>query len=590
MQLKCGLTDESYKCKYGIDDIGLDTREFERSTISLVAAKQDWAAFQLLLKGDEEFTVSTGASPFFSPRGQLTNVRISVVIDQLPETVVKIHPIGFVEDDDHLFKADILLHDEVVHVEPERTQPVWIEVSVPEETNPGDYNGSIHIYAHPMFEDEERICTLNFKLAVKDVSLPDLQDYKFHLDLWQHLSNIARKHEVPLWSDEHFKVIEEYVESLANLGQKAITVIVSEIPWSGQRSYKVKNYLSDLFEYSMIKVDKGNDGKFRYDFSVMERYINLCFQHGIDREIEVIGLTNIWVSPGEGYGNLAEDYPDAIRIRYFDHADNCFKYMRSANEIKQYIKVLEEYFNEKDWTDKVLIAADEPGNVELHKKRLDILSEVAPSFRYKTAINQAEFISEFKDRTRDFVPSLRCTCEEWSLLEKLRRDIKGRLLWYVCCNPPHPNTFICSPLLESRLIGILTAYMKFDGFLRWNYTVWPEQPRERISYRYPGWAAGDTNFVYPAADGRPLLTLRYKNLKRGIEDFELIQILKDLHPKPEQVLRKVWDKLLRIKDITDLHPAKGLKAEKLYSLNHDDYKEAKTMLLEAIAECGEASI
>ena len=152
----------------------------------------------------------------------------------------------------------------------------------------------------------------------------------------------------------------------------------------------------------------------------------------------------------------------------------------------------------------------------------------------------------------------------------------------MCCWPPIPNTFISSPLLESRLIGILTAYMDLDGFLRWNYTVWPERPRERISYRYPNWKAGDTNFVYPGNDGRPLLTLRYKNFKRGIEDFELINMVKKLYPDSCKRLEKIWDRLLYSKDITDFHPSRGKKAEELYSLDYEDYKCVRAMLLELI--------
>jgi methylmalonyl-CoA mutase cobalamin-binding subunit len=38
---------------------------------------------------------------------------------------------------------------------------------------------------------------------------------------------------VPLWGDEHFRLLKEMAESLAAIGQKAITVIAGEIPWKG---------------------------------------------------------------------------------------------------------------------------------------------------------------------------------------------------------------------------------------------------------------------------------------------------------------------------------------------------------------------
>ncbi len=581
--LQYGLTDESYKYCYGIDDVGRDAEDFFHChSISLVAARRDWAAFQVLLKGNREFTVSVGDTPVFSPRGQLPNVRLKAAVGQYPEWPVKMHIIDFVEDDDRLMKADILLNDETVHVEPGMVQPIWVEIRIPEDAQPGISRGRVDLFVHTMFEDEVCTASLEFDLDVKDVVMPLPSEYSFHLDLWQHASNISRKHEVHLWSEEHFKVLEEYIKSLSELGQKAVTVIASEIPWSGQQCFKVTNYLSNLFEFSMVRVQREAGGRYNYDFSIMQRYIEMCFKYGIDQEIEVFGLVNIWTSPEDGYGSVADDYPDAIRIRYFDTTDGCYKYMKSAEEIKCYIKALEQFFIENKWIDRVRIVADEPSDVKLYRERLNLLKETAPSFKYKTAINHAEFVAEFKDEIHDFVPILPCVCDEWELLKQLKDSIRGRLMWYVCCWPPIPNTFISSPLLESRLIGILTAYMDLDGFLRWNYTVWPERPRERISYRYPNWKAGDTNFVYPGNDGRPLLTLRYKNFKRGIEDFELINMVKKLYLDSCKRLEKIWDRLLYSKDITDFHPSRGKKAEELYSLDYEDYKCVRAMLLELI--------
>jgi len=575
MRLKSTLTDETYKASYGVDAYGEDVI-FESLFNKIIACRGDWAVLQLLLKSDEDFYLNVGKRPNFSPRGPLRNIRVECTVDDLP---VKIFPVGFIEDDDRVYKADLLLYDEVVFVEREKIQPVWIEVTIPKDTQARNYTGRVKIYAQRMFEDEELIKELDFNIQVKDVELPEPRNFRFYLDLWQHPSNIARKHEVHLWSDEHFRVLEGYVKSLADLGQKAITVIASEIPWSGQRCYRVKNYPSDLFEYSMVRVERDGSG-YHYDFSVAERYIDLCMKYGIDKEIEVFGLMNIWLDPEYGYTGIAEDYPDGIRIRYYDRNDGAFKYIRNGEEIKAYIKALENFFIEKDLIDRVRIVADEPGDIEKYKRSLEIIREVAPGFRFKSAINHSEFIEEFKGVISDFVPVLPGVCEKWDILKELKSKVAGRILWYVCCWPPYPNTFISSPLVESRLIGILTAFMGLDGFLRWNYTVWPEDPRSRISYRFPHWKAGDTNFVYPGKDGRPILTLRYKNLKRGIEDYELLMMFKEEYG--EKRLESLWDKILKTKDIRAFHISSGKSPNELYSLDGRDYYEFRTALLEAL--------
>jgi hypothetical protein len=577
MRLKSTLTDETYKASYGVDAYGEDVI-FESLFNKFIACRGDWGVLQLLLKSDEDFYLNVGKSPNFSPKGPLTNIRVECTVDGLP---VKIFPVGFIEDDDRVYKADLLLHDEVIFVEKDKIQPVWIEVMIPKDTPPGNYTGRVKIYTQCMFEDEELIKVFDFNILVKDVELPEPKNFRFYLDLWQHPSNIARKHEVHLWSDEHFRVLEGYVNSLADLGQKAITVIASEIPWSGQRCYRVKNYPSDLFEYSMIRVERDGFG-YHYDFSVVERYIDLCMKYGIDKEIEVFGLMNIWLDPEYGYTGIAEDYPDGIRIRYYDRNDGAFKYIRNGEEIKAYIKALEKFFIEKDLIDRVRIVADEPGDIGRYKRSLETIREVAPGFRFKSAINHSEFIEEFKNIISDFVPILPGVCEKWETLKELKSKVTGRILWYVCCWPPYPNTFISSPLVESRLIGILTAFMGLDGFLRWNYTVWPEDPRNRISYRFPHWKAGDINFVYPGKDGRPILTLRYKNLKRGIEDYELLMMFKEKYG--EKTLESLWDKILKTRDIREFHISSGKSPNELYSLDGRDYYGFRSALLEALEE------
>jgi hypothetical protein len=581
MRIKCTLTHESFTSEFGYT-AGGDAELPDRSDITLVCGRRDWAAFQILVQAEDEYNLCTGTHPVFSPAYHIPCVRIQTAIDGIPDSCLTMHPVGTAEDDDRIEKSDLLLELDTVFVERKKIQPVWGELKIPEDTEPGTYRGKVRIYSQVMFEDEKHEAELPFTVEVKNVMLPEPSDFSFYLDLWQHCSNIARKHETTLWSDDHFTVLEGYVKSLADLGQKAVTVIVSEIPWSGQRCFRTRNYLSDLFEYSMVAVKKKINGTFMYDYSAMERYIRLCGKYGIHREIEVFGLVNIWTDEEEGYGGVS-DYPDAVRIRYLDEADGCYKYMDNLSEITGYIKALETYFSNNGLMEKVRIAADEPADIERYRNSIEILNKNAPAFKLKTAINHVEFIPEFKTRVDQFVPNLSCACKESALLQKLREKEEKTILWYVCCNPDYPNTFISSPLAESRLLGLMTSFMNLDGFLRWNYTVWPENPRERISYRFPEWRAGDTNFVYPGNNGRPILTLRYKNLKRGIEDFELINLIKKNHPDADHVLSEIWNLIFNQQDIKKFDPDNGHTREELYSLDHGDYVKARRIMLDNLS-------
>lgn len=260
--------------------------------------------------------------------------------------------------------------------------------------------------------------------------------------------------------------------------------------------------------------------------------------------------------------------------------------MKSGNDIRKYVKSLETYFVRKGWIEKVRISADEPGDIHLYKEFVSEIKRTAPLFKVKTIIGHREFMDHmeyFLEEDMDLVVIIDIACENYDILPDVKKKMRGRLLYYVCCGPDKPNTFISSPLLECRLIGIIPAFMGFDGFLRWNYTVWPERPRERISYKYPVWRAGDTNFVYPSASGKPLLTLRYKNLKRGIEDYELIRRVEAVCPKQREIINRIRDIIFKCQDFSQYYTGKYKSTSELYSLKYHDYKEARRILLEALS-------
>jgi hypothetical protein len=579
MQLSIGLEHESYKYVYGVYHSFAAPFD-ENKTLSLVCGRNDRAAAQLLLYADEEMLVAVNEEACFYERGPIDIVRVRAEIPGLENGRIRASLIGLVEDDDRQLKSDMILKQPVAHVEKRKAQPIWIEAEVGPGARPGVYYPRIDVYRHRMFEDEEPVRTLTFELKVLDVVLSDPKDYGFFLDLWQHNSNIARKYDAELWSDRHFEILENYVSSLADLGQKAISVVVSEIPWSGQASCYDRIDPANLFEYNIVGVTRLGEDEWEYDFGALNRYVELCMRYGIKEEISVFGLLNIWVLEDAGYGGVIQDHGDAVRIRYYDAASRTYKYMREKKQLARYVAALERNFIERGWIDKVRIIADEPADLALFRARLASLREMAPSFPYKVAISHAEFMQE--EGLLDHVPYLYCVAGEYDKIASRMRDKPGRTLFYVACELPYPNTFINSPLLECRLLPWLAFHFGLDGFLRWNYTVWPNDPLRKISYHHPFFPAGDTNFVYPGRDGEPILTLRYKLLQKGIRDFELMQAYLRRggdRAKLERSLRRVF----RWGDRTELHQDSRKRREELYSLDPQDYEAVMEELLAELA-------
>ncbi|WP_141503206.1 DUF4091 domain-containing protein [Paenibacillus luteus] len=581
MNIFLGLEYESYKYVFGIlNNFKLPFEE--NKTISLMCGRNDRAAVQLLVYSEQEMLVNVNEDACFYERGPIEIVRVDVEVPGLERGRVKANLIGLVEDDDRQLKADMIMQQSSIYVEKRRVQPVWVEVEFDQDVAPGVYTPQISVYQHSMFEDERLIRTLTFEVKVMDVELRKPADYEFYLDLWQHNSNIARKYDVELWSDPHFAIMESYISSLADLGQKAITVIVSEIPWSGQSSCYDRIDPANMFEYNIVKVTQLKNHEWIFDFSALNRYVDLCMKYGIKQEIEVFGLLNIWVLEDAGYGGVMKDHGDDVRIRYYEESSRTYKYMKEKQQFELYVAALENNFIEKGWINIVRVLADEPADIAVFTERLNALKAMAPSFQYKAAVGHADFIEQGIEGMVDYVPVIDCMAHDYEQIMKLKQGIKGRLLYYVACMPQYPNTFITSHLLESRLIPWLAWYWNVDGFLRWNYTVWPNDPLNRITYHGPFFPAGDTNFVYPGREGKPMLTLRYKLLQKGIRDFEIIKGYIDQGGDREKLMQKM-QKVFLWSDFKEVHPNARRKREELFSLDNQEYDLIIGEILEEMA-------
>lgn len=564
--MRFGLQSMFYKAVRGHNSWAQSLKETQNKHMELVCCRRDSTALQLVVSDDNDFLLTIGTDPIFWKGGPLEITRIELIVDGGLSADVKL--IGLVEDDDRSLKADLLMDEREIFVEKRALQPIWIECAASEHTASGVYRGTIRLYTHTMFEDERLEGECTFTVTVKPDMLPEPKDYTFYLDLWQHNSNIARKYQVPLWSDEHFNILDCYLDSMGQLGQKSLTLIVSEIPWSGQFSHRDYNP-SNLFEYSIVKLVRRRDGQFHCDFSAFDRYVRLGEKHGICAEIGLFGLLNIWQDRDAGYDAIVEGYPDGIRVRYLDEASGTYRFITDKEHLESYIRALEAHLIQRGWIDRVRVVADEPGDAALFKERMECLRKAAPSFQFKVAVHHADFIRQEIEGIADYAPLLTCVGAEYEKLSEHLRKQEGRTLYYVACNVDNPNTFLRSPPLESRLIPWLSEKFGLNGFLRWSYTAWVDEPLKRLSYRAPIWKAGDANFVYPGAAGKLQLSLRYKWLQRGIRDYELMQLMKASGRGNE--VRKAVDRVIRFKDPQELHPDARKRSTELFSLSEADY-------------------
>ncbi len=94
-------------------------------------------------------------------------------------------------------------------------------------------------------------------------------------------------------------------------------------------------------------------------------------------------------------------------------------------------------------------------------------------------------------------------------------------------------------------------------------------------------------FVYPGNDGKPLLSLRWYHLKRGILHYELLSKL--LESGKTDVVEKAYPLILKCKEpadfaITNYGAPNRKLPEELYSTDPADYLRLRELLLAALTE------
>ena len=493
-----------------------------------------------------------------------------------------------VRDDDGVARADVL-------TEAQQFVPAWRTLQlvcladIPPDAAPGEYEMTARFYSHTMFYDERLAREIRWRVRVREPVIPRGGDRTFYLNLWQHIFNIARKAEVAAYTDAHIEALRPYCRALGELGCRWATVLLSDVPWAGQGAYSDYKNPSDLFEYNYVRVKKTGDGRFECDFSFAEKYIALMREYGADR-IMLTGLHGIWTRPEHGFSGLADDWPDAIRVSYVDEADGCIRFMRTRAEIEWYISAVYRWLRDTDRLSVACLMGDEvdlPGKTKGWTDMLATLHRLMPGIAMEwdnepASMRSPEYAGEPIDVYTPGHNAWAQASEEDRQAVTARLREGGHMLWSTCCWPPLVNSFLVNALTEVRLHGLITEKLGMEGFLRWDFTVWPEDPRKCLPLN--GWPAGDTCFVYPGRGGQCLLSLRYLALRRGIEDFELCRMVRSRRRDAQAVIDRALGRVIIDSDMSawDYETWDESGRRKYFSGSDADFQAARAILIDAL--------
>lgn len=473
------------------------------------ALKNEETSVQIELFLDKKTWVNLDDVLTLPWEGLVENLRFEIESD----VECKLYFEGDVLDDDLRYKKDIILNKRSGYL-PKGYSNLWLEMKSDTE---GIHDITVKIFKSDETFDEELIFEKNLKLEVSSVEIPEKNI--FYLDLWQHLSSLARVYDVEYYSDEHFRIIESFMKPLADAGQKVCDLIVSDYSWAGQECFKIYDNQSSLYEYNLIKPSIKN-GKLQLDFSAFDRFIEICQKLGMCEEINLFGIIGNW-NRGQ-FSVILEDFDEPIKVRVHDLDFSKFTFIRTKKMYAEYVRLIFEHLVEKNLWDITRVMADQPRNVGEVSEGEDLIRKIRDDVKIKYAIMHGDFFENYDGDTENFSIIL----NEYIRVQNggLKMSDKSNfqnMTWYVCWTPFNLNQFVKSSLIESRLVGYMTYLFDMKGFLRWNYCLYPDSNDYR--YRPDRWACGDMFFVYPGKSGVPELSLRFKQLSYGNMDYSFLR-------------------------------------------------------------------
>ncbi len=194
-------------------------------------------------------------------------------------------------------------------------QPVWLSVRVPGDAPTGEYEGVLTINA-----EESDPVSVPVSLEVYGFRLPQPRDFHTWADFVIMPESISFYYNLPLWSEEHWRMIETSLRIAETVGNKTLY-----IPLITRTNYGNTQ--------TMVRWVRRDDG-YLHDFSIAERFIDTTVKAGLRPQVMCfqvwdyhIGMNTERLGPrasykiGTGmYGQLTVKTPQQIPVSLLDPA------------------------------------------------------------------------------------------------------------------------------------------------------------------------------------------------------------------------------------------------------------------------------
>ncbi len=244
----------------------------ELKPINLVGARNGTFSGKVVVESSSVIkTVQASVSPLTSKGGTIPAANVQIRYGQpwytctLDAYTARLLPVGL----DVLRESPV----ETALYRGRALVAVWVTVKVPKDAQTGIYTGTVTVNG----------TTVPLNLDVQNWTLPDPQDYRTWTDIIQSPDTLAMEYKVPLWSEQHWKLIDHSFQLLSPNGGRVVYI-------------PLLSHMNFGNEQSMVRWIKKSDNQYEYDYTVLDRYLDSVEKNLGKPKIVVFAIWDICLS------------------------------------------------------------------------------------------------------------------------------------------------------------------------------------------------------------------------------------------------------------------------------------------------------
>ena len=400
------------------------------------------------------------------------------------------------------------IEDKKVIVCSNQWRSLWIDLDVSKEIEAGEYEIEIQLLS-------EGTCVASAVMKITVIGAELEEQTIIHTE-WMHADCLADYYQVDVFSEEHWKILEnffhEYVQRGCNMMLTPLFTSPLDTAVGGERT------TTQLID---VKVENGN---YYFGFDRLKRWIDLCKKCGI-QYFEMSHLFSQW----------GAKYAPKVIAEVHGKKEKIFGWHTPA--VGEYTKFLEAFLPQlveklKEWEiEKVTYfhISDEPReeDLETYRQAKESLGHMLDGFKKFDALSSYELYRH--GLIENPIPGNN------EIDEFFAHGLTDMWTYYCtaqCCEVS--NRFMSMPSARNRIYGVQLYKYKIVGILHWGYNFYNSQfslehlNPYAVTDAQNAFPSGDAFLVYPGKNGYPEESIRMMVHYEALTDLRALNMLEKL--------------------------------------------------------------